>query len=390
MEKMRTRYSKNITIRELCEGFSYNVLEGRGISGLSGKLVIQPSYQRSYIYESGGRDAKVIQSILRKWTIGLLYFAKVGEDRYEVLDGQQRITSIGRYVQDLFSVEDESGNPHYFTGLSKCIQDEFLDTELLICICEGTEKELMEWFSTINIVGVPLNGQELLNAIYSGPFITRLRGVYSNGKNPGMSKWRSYIKGAPERQEVLEVVIRWVSGDRASEYISMHRWDDDISEVERRFDEIIEWVGRLFPDTVKEMCGLDWGRLYATYHRHTYDYSELEAQVSRLMSDPYIRNRRGIFEYVLGGCNDKRLLDVRIFDEATKRIKYKEQSERAIAQGTSNCRMCAEGGGIKATKEWQIKEMEADHITAWSKGGLTTPDNCELLCIGHNRIKGNC
>jgi hypothetical protein len=170
----------------------------------------------------------------------------------------------------------------------------------------------------------------------------------------------------------------------------MHRWDDDISEVERRFDEIIEWVGRLFPDTVKEMCGLDWGRLYATYHRHTYDYSELESQVSRLMSDPYIRNRRGIFEYVLGGCNDKRLLDVRIFDEATKRIKYKEQSERAIAQGTSNCRMCAEGGGIKATKEWQIKEMEADHITAWSKGGLTTLDNCELLCIGHNRIKGNC
>ncbi len=94
---METKLHK-YTIKEICKGFQYNVYEGKGLYGLAGKLTIQPEYQRNYIYADGKKDVAVIDSILKKYPIGLMYFNKTDSEKYEVLDGQQRITSIGRFV----------------------------------------------------------------------------------------------------------------------------------------------------------------------------------------------------------------------------------------------------------------------------------------------------
>src|SRR6201999_557138 len=104
---MITTLKTDITIRDVVDGFVYNELEGKGLFGLSGKLTIQPEYQRNYIYADGKKDVAVIQSILKDYPIGLIYFNKIGDDAFEVLDGQQRITSIGRFVTDKFAVVDE-------------------------------------------------------------------------------------------------------------------------------------------------------------------------------------------------------------------------------------------------------------------------------------------
>ena len=105
---MKTTLMTDLTIEQLCEGFHFNSYEGKGLYGWNGRLVIQPEYQRHYIYGDKGKDAPVIQSILKGYPLGLIYFNRTGEDKYEVLDGQQRITSIGRYVTGLFAVKDEN------------------------------------------------------------------------------------------------------------------------------------------------------------------------------------------------------------------------------------------------------------------------------------------
>ena len=387
---MKTTLRTDITVADICDGFVYNELEGKGLFGLGGRLVIQPEYQRNYFYqEKGGkREQAVIHSLLRGYPIGLLYFNKVGDDRYEVLDGQQRITSIGRFVTNKFAIM-VGGNPMIFDSLPADQKARLLDTKLLIYICEGAESEIKEWFQTINIAGVPLNEQELLNAIYSGPFVTLARAEFSNSQNANLHKWRAYIKGNVNRQDFLACALDWVSKGNISDYMSKHRYDDNIDELKTYFNSVIDWVATVFRDVYPEMRGLEWGRLYEQYHRTPYDPDEVAEQVRRLYSDPYVRNKRGIFEYVLGGCQDPQLLEVRVFDEAVKRAVYARQTAEAQAAGVSNCPLCAVGHDAKRSQIYEYKEMEADHVTAWSKGGASTPENCQMLCKMHNRAKGN-
>ena len=387
---MKTTLRTDITVADICDGFVYNELEGKGLFGLGGRLVIQPEYQRNYFYqEKGGkREQAVIHSLLRGYPIGLLYFNKVGDDRYEVLDGQQRITSIGRFVTNKFAIK-VGGNPMIFDSLPADQKARLLDTKLLIYICEGAESEIKEWFQTINIAGVPLNEQELLNAIYSGPFVTLARAEFSNSQNANLHKWRAYIKGNVNRQDFLACALDWVSKGNISDYMSKHRYDDNIDELKTYFNSVIDWVATVFRDVYPEMQGLEWGRLYEQYHRTPYDPDEVAEQVRRLYSDPYVRNKRGIFEYVLGGCQDPRLLEVRVFDEAVKRAVYARQTAEAQAAGVSNCPLCAVGHDANRSRIYEYKEMEADHVTAWSKGGASTPENCQMLCKTHNRAKGN-
>ena len=137
------------------------------------------------------------------------------------------------------------------------------------------------------------------------------------------------------------------------------------------------------------MCGLNWGELYEIFHNNAYDHTELSAKVRELMSDDFVTNHRGIFEYVLGGCVDHKLLNVRLFDKATMRKVYEQQTIKAKKKGLSNCPYCAIGHDNNRERIWKLNEMDADHVTAWSKGGDTTIKNCQMLCKTHNRAKGN-
>lgn len=386
---MQTKLNTQITIAQLCEGFQYNELEGKGLFGLSGSLTIQPEYQRNYIYADGKKDVAVIQSILKGYPLGLIYFNQTGDDTFEVLDGQQRITSIGRFVTNKLSIIDEKGIPYTFSSLPKDKQDLISNTTILVYECKGTESEIKEWFKTINIAGVPLNEQELLNAVYSGSFVTLAKAEFSNSQNANIHKWSAFVKGTPLRQDFLACALDWVSRGNISDYMSRHRGDDNINELKTYFNTVIDWINTTFIDVKKEMCGLEWGRLYETYGKNPYNPTELAKRLNELYDDPSINNRKGIWEYLLSGESDKRLLDIRMFDEKTKKEVYKKQTQKAEKSGVSNCPLCAIGDNANKTKIWTLKEMEADHVTAWSKGGLTGIENCEMLCISHNRAKGN-
>ena len=388
---MKTTLKNDITVKDICEGFVYNELEGKGLFGLSGKLTIQPEYQRNYIYASDGgkKEVAVIESVLRGYPIGLIYFNKVRHSNLEVLDGQQRITSLGRFVTDKFAIKDENGMEQYFSGMAKDKQGKILKTALLIYECEGAESEIKEWFKTINIAGVPLVPQELLNAIYSGPFVTLGKEEFSNSQNANIQKWSAYIKGSAVRQAFFERALDWVGKGNIDEYMSRHRYDKNIKELKTYFNSVIDWVSSVFTDVESEMCGLEWGWLYEEYHKKSYDPAKVSKAVQQLYADPYVKNRKGVFEYILGGLVDTKLLDVRVFDEATKRPVYASQTKTAKAKDKSNCPHCVIGHDANKSKIWTFDEMEADHVTAWIKGGATSAKNCQMLCKTHNRAKGN-
>ncbi|AWR22332.1 HNH endonuclease family protein [Aurantimicrobium photophilum] len=379
------------TVKELSEGFVYNELEGRGLFGLAGRLTIQPEYQRNYIYADGKRDVAVIESLLKGYPLGLIYFNKVHEDNLEVLDGQQRITSFGRYITGKFAIKDERGMEQYFSGLPADKQEIILSSEILVYECEGTESEIKEWFKTINTVGVPLNEQELLNAVYSGPFVTAGKAEFSNSQNSNIMKWSAYISGSAQRQDFWERALEWVSKskDNIGGYMSQHRNDKNITEVKNYFTSVIDWVSSVFTDVESEMRGLEWGRLYEKHHATAYNPSKVSAAVQELYGDPYVKSRKGIWEFVLGGSVETKLLEVRVFDEATKKSTYVQQTKTAQEAGASNCSHCAMGHDANKAKVWKLDEMDADHVAAWSKGGATSASNCELLCKTHNRAKGN-
>ena len=382
---------KQYTVRDVVAGFVYNELEGKGLYGLSGNLVIQPEYQRNYIYGDGKKDVAVIDSLLRGYPLGLIYFNDAGV-KLEVLDGQQRITSIGRFVTGKFAIRRD-GREQTFSSLPQEERNRIMDSVLLVYVCTGTETEIKEWFQTINIAGVHLSRQELLNAIYSGPFVTAAKAVFSNSGNANQQKWSSYVKGDPKRQEVLEVALGWVAasqGQTIDGYLAQHRQDANIAGLQGYFNSVMAWIDGVFvrsPDP--EMRGLEWGRLFEVHHQKGYDPAAMDVRISELRGDLAVHSRKGIYEFLLGGETQTQLLNVRLFDDRTKRQAYERQTVAAKAAGRSNCPLCAVGHSANAAKIWDLKDMDADHVAAWSKGGSTDLANCEMLCSSHNRAKGN-
>ena len=373
---MKTKLQTEWTVADICDGFVYNELEAKGLFGMGGLLTIQPEYQRNYIYADGKRDVAVIDSVLKGYPLGVIYFNRTADGRLEGHDGQQRI-------------KDENGLPQSIGSIAKEKREKFLATPLLIYECEGTESEIKEWFRTINIAGVPLNAQELLNAVYSGPFVTAAKAVFSNTQNSKMQMWQAYVAGAPNRQDILATALEWVSRGHTEDYMKDHRFSGDITELTSYFNSVIDWVRTVFPIVENEMRGLPWGELYEKYHNTPYNPAYIKERVLALYADPFVKNRKGVYEFLLGGETDTKLLDIRIFDEATKRAVYASQTEMAKKKNESNCPYCAIGPDANAKKIWKQSEMDADHVAAWSRGGATSIDNCQMLCKHHNRSKGN-
>ncbi len=387
---------KTYTIEQITDGFVYSELENKGLYGLGGELVIQPEFQRNYIYAKDNKDKKVIDSLLKGYPIGLIYFSNglddEGNERLEVLDGQQRITSIGRFITGKFAVMFE-GREHTFNSLPQDKKDFIKNYKILVYVCKGTESEIKEWFKTINTEGVPLNEQELRNAIYSGSFVTLAKQEFSNSGDARREKWATYIWGDINRQEILQEALKWVGikKDKTIDaYMSEHRQDDNIDELTKNSTTIIDWVSSTFPgETYKEMRGREWGRLHKDYGQNSYNPKNNEKRIKELMDDENVTDKKEIFEYILSGEKNKKLLNIRIFDEKIAKQAYNRQTKKAEELGVSNCPLCANGDTTRATKIFKFKEMDVDHATAWSKGGDSSLGNCQMLCKPCNRSKGN-
>jgi hypothetical protein len=369
---------KRITVREVARGYVDNN-EG-GVVGYDGKLNIRPKFQREFVYDGKKRNA-VLETILKSFPLNVMYWAVNEDDTFEVLDGQQRTISFCQYVAGDFSILIDA-HPMGFPNLTQTQKDQILDYELMVYLCEGNDKEKLDWFKTINIAGEKLTDQELRNAVYTGPWLTHAKSIFSKTNGAAYGLASKYVTGAPIRQQVLETALEWISGDRVDQYMADHQHDPNAAALWAYFQNVIGWAQATFPIYRKEMKGIEWGPLYDQFKDGLFDTKELEARVTMLMKNDDVTSRKGIYAYVLTG--DERHLSIRQFSDNDKRAAFERQEGRC-ARGTH----CLSPGNSAGDKVFDIGEMEADHIIPWSKGGRTSADNCQMLCLADNRRKGS-
>jgi len=352
---------REITIREVVEWYINN--QEDGVVGYGGKLNIRPKYQREFVYKDKQRDA-VIETVRKNFPLNVMYWVKNEDDTYEVLDGQQRTISICEYVAGNFSL-----NFQYFHNLEDVEKEQVLDYRLMVYFCEGNDREKLDWFKTINIAGEKLTDQELRNAIYTGTWLTDAKKYFSKSGCPAYGIGSDYMNGSPIRQDYLETAISWLSEDKIEEYMSRNQHEPNAFELWSYFQNVITWTSTVFPNYRKEMKWVSWGSLYNKLKDKKFDAKELENQIKTLMQDEDVTKKSGIYEYVLN--HNERALSIRAFTDKQKREAYERQGGMCPACGN----------------HFTIEEMEADHITPWSKGGKTTAENCQMLCKNCNRTK---
>ena len=350
-----------ITVRDLTNGYADNA--EKGVCAYGGKLDVRPPYQREFVYKDKQRDA-VIDTLTQGFPLNVMYWATREDGTFEIIDGQQRTISICQYVNGDFAFD-----MRYFHNLQPDEKKKILDYELQVYICSGTDSEKLKWFKTINIAGEELTEQELRNAVYAGSWVSDAKRYFSKNGAPAAKIGSDYLSGSAIRQEYLETAISWISKGNIEVYMGNHQHDPNAIALWNYFNSVINWVKAIFPKYRKEMKGVEWGHLYELYSSRTWDAAELETEVARLMADSDVKKKKGIYSYVFD--HDEHHLDIRAFDDNTKREVYERQN--------GVCKICG--------KVFKIEEMEADHITPWRDGGRTIADNCQMLCRECNRRK---
>lgn len=365
---------KQIPIRDLISGYTNSPTEG--VYGYGGKLNIRPPYQREFRYDLRQQQA-VIETILKGFPLNIMYWSVADDGTFEMIDGQQRTLSICGYYQHDFNIVKKDRPVLYFDNLTEEEKEKFFNYELTVYLCNGTDKEKLDWFRVINIAGERLLDQELRNAVYVGPFITDARRHFSKNGCAAYKMAGDYMTGKLEEQAYLETVLKWAARhDGISDpspidkYMAMHQQDPNANQLWAYFSQVITWVKSTFKKYRKEMKGLDWGAMFDEFGAGIYDTDLLEQQIHDLMEDDEIMKKSGIYRYVLSG--DLRDLSFRTFDKKQKREAYERQK--------GICPHCG--------KHFELEEMEADHIKPWCEGGTTVADNCQMLCRNCNRIKG--
>ena len=356
-----------IKVRDVVNGYIDSAEEG--VVAYGGELDIRPKYQREFVYDDKKRDA-VIDTMRKGFPLNVMYWVVNDEGKYEVLDGQQRTISFCQYAKGDFSIEID-GHPMAFHNLTQADQDQLLDYELMIYFCEGNDKEKLDWFKIINIAGEKLTPQELRNAVYTGPWLSHAKLIFSKTGCAAYLLAKDYVAGKPIRQEILETAIGWRSKGKIDYYMSAHQLDPNANELWTYFQAVIAWVGLTFTTYRKEMKGVDWGALYDQFHDDVFDTAELEGKVKTLMMDDDVTSKKGVYAYVL--TREEKSLSIREFTPAQRREAYERQK----------------GICPKCTGHFELSEMEADHITPWSKAGKTIANNCQMLCKEDNRLKSN-
>ena len=344
----------DVTVREIAENYINNNDEN-GVIGYNGKLNIRPAYQREFVYKDKQRDA-VINTIRKGYPLNVIYWAKNTDGSFDVLDGQQRTISFCDYVAGKYSIDGE-----YFHTLTDTEQDEILNYHLIVFVCEGTDKDRLDWFRTINIAGEKLTEQELLNINYTGKWLSDAKRRFSKSGCVAYKIGDKLLNGSPIRQDYLETALDWISDGHIEDYMAAHYKDENSDELWGYFRNVIEWVNSTFIKYRKEMKEINWGKLYRAYKDNTYNAEELEIEISNLMADDEVTDKKGIYEYVFTG--DDKNLNLRTFGDREKRTMYEKQKGIDPVDGL----------------HYKLSEMEAHHIMEWADGGKTILENCVMV-----------
>lgn len=345
-----------VSIAEIFDGYRY--FSDKGTVAYSGKLNIHLSYQRIY---SDQQQENVIKTILSNFPLGIMYWSKSGNTTFELIDGIKRTLSICQYLAGKFTVEGQ-----YFYDLSPDQQRQITTYKLIIYICDGTSREKLNWFNTINFCNTLLTKQELRNSIYTGSWLTDTKKHFSKPGCDAQQIGSKYLNGNAIRQDYLYTALSWIS-DRdnisSEEYMEQHQHDKTCDDLLSYFSAVINWVESLFPHYRPIMKGQPWGYLYNHYHHYSdYNPDFFESKIKELLFDDEVLNNKGVYQYLF--THDEKFLHLRTFSQKDKLKQYTLQA--------GICPICK--------SHFNIDEMVATHIKPWRTGGKTIPSNLQVIC----------
>ncbi len=421
----------NFSLKEIAENYRENDSDN-SVIGLNGRLDIRPKYQRQFVYPKDKQEA-VVRSVLSDYPINVMYWVQTGtnlagEATYEVLDGQQRLISLCRFMRDPVAIKHEGHLVTYRALMDKSVIDSYRHLVVYVCEQETGEdddtfrKKKLEWFKTINVVGSKLTQQEIRSALCYGPWVTSAKAYFVHKDNTGSTAYsygtqdghpaNQYLssnnmektekdaqdqKGnsdAYNRQEIFETVLSWKTGDKKAPgdpeaielYMKVHQEDPDARDLWEYFTSVMTWVWSLFPSYYKEMKKVEWGILYNRFHEDTsLSSSVLQPRVDDLLLDTEIQKRENIWEYVLETAHEdsakhditkESILNLRGF--TGKEFNALRSAQYLKQHGV--CPVCMKRG-------FDENEMHGDHIVPWSKGGKTKEENMQMICHGCNGYK---
>ncbi len=363
---------KKYKLKEIYKEYKNNKEEG--VIAFDGKLNVRPAYQREFVYNEE-QMKNVIHSIMSNFPLNTMYWAKNEDGTFEVIDGQQRTISFCDYMAGDFSIKNKDNTPKYYHSLSEEEKRIIDNYEVSIYICEGDDKEKLNWFKIVNTPPAKLTDQELRNAIYSGTWISDAREKFSKRTCIAYNKWNKWISGNAIRQDYLESALKWISDKEnvsIEEYMSKHEKDENANELWEYFDSVLTWADEIFhlSEYVKTV---KWGILYNKYSNFEIKKTkeEIKEEIDKLLIDDEIDDKKGIYEYFFS--RDDKHLHLRKFPEIIKKKAYQIQN--------GNCKKCK--------NHFEYKDVHADHIKPWSKGGKTIIENCQILCSECNLNKSD-
>ena len=419
------------SLRDIAQNYAENNADN-SVIGLNGRLDIRPKYQRQFVYPKDKQEA-VIRSVLSDYPINVMYWVQTGinlagEPTYEVLDGQQRLISLCRFIKEPVTVRHNNTLVTYRSLADKSIIDNYRHLAVYICEKEDGEDEdtfrekKLEWFKTINVVGAKLTQQEIRSALCYGDWVTSAKRYFVFKDNTGTTAYsygtqdghpaHKYLsakntektekdkqdeKGNSDvynRQEIFETILSWKTGDENEPgdseaielYMKEHQTDPDAKELWNYFTSVMNWVWTLFPEYDKKMQQVEWGILYNRFHNdRSLSSSILQPRIDELLADVEVQKKENIWEYVLETAHEtpdthdiakERILNLRTF--SSKEFKSLRSAQFKKQHGV--CPICMKRGFTE-------EEMQGDHIIPWSKGGKTTEENMQLICSGCNGYK---
>jgi len=423
----------SFSLKEVAENYYENDADN-SVVGLNGRLEIRPKYQRQFVYPKDKQDA-VVRSVLSDYPINIMYWVQTGENQageptYEVLDGQQRLISLCRFIKDPIAIKHEGHLVTYRSLIDKTLIDNY--RHLVVYVCEQDEGEddetfrrkKLEWFETINVVGAKLTRQEIRSALCYGPWVTSAKAYFVHKDNTGTTAFsygsqdghpaNKYLSSKNvektdkdeqeqrgnsdvyNRQEILETILSWKTGDGTSAgkaedielYMKEHQEYPDAKELWDYFKSVMNWVWTLFPTYYKEMKNVEWGILYNRFHSDkSLSSSVLQPRIDALLIDSDIQKRENVWEYALDTAHEsasshdvskEKILNLRTF--SGKEFKALRAAQYLKQHGV--CPICLKRG-------FKEEEMEGDHIVPWSKGGKTIEENMQMICKSCNGYKNN-
>lgn len=385
-----------------------------------GDIVPNPDYQRDYVYNDK-QASKLVESVLLGIPIPTIYLCQEEDNSYSVIDGQQRITSLVKYLKNEFALsglkELNELNGKYYKDLPKEVKTKLRTSSLsTISLLKKSSYLKYEIFARLNQGAVKLNPQELRNCIYRGSFNNMLDDIAAS--NPHL---HNLFHDDNNRKSYQERILRFFALRNYQDYQSSmlktmnsfmerHQNDgeDEIKAAKNKFNSTIDIIKQVLGNTAFMAFDRNKGTIYEKFSGSVYDsiiipfsffdkhslianadkIREAILKVKRedetYRDDTYaatgsktrvIRRIEKIYSLISEITGDKSTnSERRLFTEEEKRMLFESSDKK--------CAIC---GNLILS----LDDCEIDHIVPFAKGGKTELSNAQIVHRICNREKSD-